>query len=285
VNRGATRYDAIGTTYSATRREDPDLRRRILAALGEARTVVNVGAGTGSYEPTDRYVIAVEPSDVMRAQRPGTRVPAISGTADALPLLDGAVDAAMALLTVHHWGEDQERGVRELCRVARDRVVILTFDREVSCEMWLARDYMPEVAELDRRTLPSLRTMESWLGGSVTVSPIPIRRDTPDWMLASFWAHPERVLDSRARRATSGFALMSPRTIDRVTAAVSRDLQSGVWDARNGELRALSEYDAGLRLVVAKPPAFARQGRGQKPAGVAGGARSRSTGSRRDDAA
>ncbi len=248
----ASRYDAIGVGYSATRREDPHIRARIHAALGNAQSVVNVGAGAGSYEPSERYVIAIEPSEVMRGQRPGARVPAIRGTAEALPLLDRSVDAAMAVLTIHHWDQGQERGVRELCRVARERVVILTFDATVSDRMWLARDYMPEVVELDQRTVPSMETLASWLDGSVTISPVPIRRDTPDWTLASFWAHPERVLDARARNSTSGFALMRPKTIDRVTAAVSRDLKSGAWDARNGQLRSLTEYDAGMRLVVAE---------------------------------
>jgi SAM-dependent methyltransferase len=247
----AARYDLIGVGYSDTRREDPDIRARILASLGDSRSVVNVGAGAGSYEPSDRHVIAIEPSDVMRAQRSSTMVPAIRGTADALPLLDHSVDAAMAVLTIHHWGQAQERGVRELCRVARERVVIVTFDPTVSCQMWLPRDYMPEVAELDQRTLPPPDALASWLDGEVTVTPIPIGRDTPDWTFASFWAHPERVLDARARSATSGFALMRPETVDRVTAAVSRDLKTGAWDARNGRLRNLEEYDAGMRLVVA----------------------------------
>src|SRR5436309_8738530 len=248
-----TRYDVIGAEYAVTRREDPRIAALIHAALGEARTVLNVGAGAGSYEPRDRYVIAVEPSEVMIAQRDPSLPPAIRSRAYPLPLADGSVDAAMAVLTIHHWDEDQERGLREMRRVARGPVVILTFDPEVSARMWLMADYLPEVAELDRRTLPGPETLARWLGGEVDVRVVPISRDTPDWMLGSFWAHPERVLDAQARNSTSGFARMPPEVVDRVVAAVARDLQDGTWDARHGHLRDLDEYDAGLRLLVSHP--------------------------------
>jgi SAM-dependent methyltransferase len=245
-----TRYDAIGTTYSTTRREDPRIAALIHEALGEARTVVNVGAGTGSYEPRDRDVLAVEPSEVMIAQRDPASPAAIQGAAYPLPFEDRSVDAAMAILTVHHWDDDQERGVKEMRRVASGPVVILTFDPEVSARMWLIADYLPEVAELDRRTCPPPETLAGWLGGEVDVRPVPISRDTPDWSLGSFWAHPERVLDAEARRSVSGFARMPPEVVARVVAAVERDLRDGTWDARHGRLRKLRDYDAGLRLVV-----------------------------------
>jgi SAM-dependent methyltransferase len=247
------RYDDIGHGYAATRREDPRLRARIEAALGDARTVVNVGAGTGSYEPEDRHVVAIEPSDVMAAQRPPHLAPAIRASAGALPLRDDSADAAMAIVTVHHWDEELERGVRELRRVARGPVLILTYDAEVAAGMWLQRDYLPEVAELDLRIFPPPARLAGWLGGRVEIEPVPIPRDTPDWMLGSFWAHPERVLDPDARAATSGFARMPPGVVDRVVAAVESDLRDGTWDRRHGSLRALDEYDAGLRLVVARP--------------------------------
>src|ERR671933_1081180 len=244
------RYDVIGADYAATRREDPRIAALIHAALGDAETVVNVGAGAGSYEPRDRHVIPIEPSEVMIAQRDPALPPAIRGGAYPLPLEDRSVDAAMAILTIHHWDEDQERGVREMRRVARGPVVILTFDAEVSARMWLIADYLPEVAELDRRTCPPPETLARWLGGEVEVRPVPISRDSPDWSLGSFWAHPERVLDARARGSTSGFARMPPEVVDRVVAAVERDLRNGTWEARHGHLRKLDDYDAGLRLVV-----------------------------------
>lgn len=250
---GRARYDAIGTTYARTRREDPDLVARLDAVLGDARTVVNVGAGTGSYEPRGRHVIAVEPSAVMIAQRGPDRVPAVVATAGALPLLDDAVDAAMAVITLHHWDDEREAGVRELRRVARGPVAVLTFDPAVSAEMWLPRDYLPEVAELDAGIMTAPEQVAEWLGGEVTVETVPIARDTPDWTFAAFWAHPERVLDPVARAGTSGFSRMPEAVVDRAVAAVGRDLADGTWDARHGDLRDLAEYDAGLRLVVSRP--------------------------------
>jgi SAM-dependent methyltransferase len=196
-------------------------------------------------------VIAVEPSDVMAAQRPPQRVPAIRATAGNLPLRDRSVDAAMAILTVHHWEDEQERGVRELRRVARDRVVILTYDARVSARMWLLADYLPEVAELDARIFPPPDMLTRWLGSQVEVRPVPLPRDCSDWMLGSFWAHPERVLDERARAGASGFARMPPEVVERVVTALRRDLDDGRWDSRHGELRALEAYDVGLRLIVA----------------------------------
>jgi SAM-dependent methyltransferase len=248
-----TRYDVIGARYAVTRREDPRIAALIHAALGEAGTIVNVGAGAGSYEPRDRDVLAIEPSDVMIAQRDPGLPPAIASGAYPLPLEDRSVDAAMAILTIHHWDEDQERGVKEMRRVARGPVVILTFDPEVSARMWLMADYFPEVAELDRRTLPPPETIARWLDGEVTIRKVPISCDTPDWSLGAFWAHPERVLDRQARNATSGFARMPPEVVDRVVAAVARDLEDGTWDARHGHLRGVDEYDAGLRLLVSNP--------------------------------
>lgn len=250
---GSPRYDTIGQGYASTRREDPALRTRIMAALGDSRSLVNVGAGAGSYEPRDRHVVAVEPSDVMAAQRPADLAPALSGSAYPLPLRDDAVDAAMAIITIHHWDDELEAGVRELRRVARGPVIIVTFDPDVSTQMWLVCDYMPESAALDRAVFPSIEQVTSWLGGVSVVEPVLTARDTPDWTIASFWAHPERVLDEGARNATSGFARMERSVVDRVVGEVSRDLDSGTWDRRYGHLRELEEFDAGMRLIVANP--------------------------------
>jgi SAM-dependent methyltransferase len=214
---------------------------------------VNVGAGAGSYEPRDRPVVAIEPSDVMAAQRPRGLAPAIRAFANDLPLRTGAVDAAMAILTVHHWDEGLRDGVAELRRVARGRVVILTYDPLVSGAMWLMADYLVEVAELDRRIFPAPARLAEWLGGDVRIEPVPIPRACTDWMLGSFWAHPERVLDPRARAATSGFARMPAEVVDRVVRDVGRDLADGTWERRHGHLRALAELDVGLRLIVARP--------------------------------
>jgi SAM-dependent methyltransferase len=247
------RYDDIGGGYAGTRQEDPRVRDSILGALGVARTIVNVGAGAGSYEPRDRYVLAVEPSDVMAAQRPGELAPAIRATADCLPLRDGSVDAAMSVLSVHHWDEGQELGVRELRRVATGPVVILTCDPEVSGAMWLMADYLPEVAALDRRIFPRPDKLAVWLGGRTHVEVLPVHRNTPDWTLMSFWAHPERVLYARARQGTSGFARLPSEVVARVAAEVERDLADGSWDRRYGHLRQLDTYDAGMRLIINTP--------------------------------
>ena len=247
------RYDTIGLGYSRTRREDPRFRAQIHAALGNARTVVNVGAGTGAYEPLDRHVIAVEPSDVMAAQRSRDLAPAIRASAGHIPLRDRSVDAAMAILSVHHWDAECEQGVRELRRVAQDAVVILTYDATVSGSMWLMAAYLREVAAMDLQIFPPPEQLAEWLGGTVRIDALPIPRDTPDWMLGSFWAHPERVLDADARAATSGFARMPTEVVDRVVADVSRDLANGEWDKRYGHLRNLDALDVGLRLVIATP--------------------------------
>ena len=248
--REPARYDAIGRGYARYRREDPELMTRIERALGDARTVVNVGAGTGTYEPPRRAVFAVEPSAVMAAQRPAER-PALRGWAHALPLRDDSVDAAITVLSLHHWDDAQAAGVRELCRVARSRVVIVTVDSDVGNRWWLPADYFPEVAELDARIFPAPETICAWLGGA-EVQVVPVSHDTPDWTMMSFWAHPGRVLDPAARAVTSGFARQPARVVERVVHNLGADLDSGVWDARHGWLRRLEAYDVGLRLIVAE---------------------------------
>ena len=244
------RYDRIGHGYSELRREDPRIAARIRLALGGAKSVVNVGAGAGSYEPTAPLVVAVEPSQVMVSQRAASRTVVIRALAQALPLRDGSVDAAMSVLSMHHWAPHAEAGVREMRRVARRRVVILTIDAEVSGEMWLMAEYLPEVAELDRRIFPPIDVILSWLGSHAEAVVVPVPADTCDWTLMSFWAHPERVLDAGARGATSGFARMTPQVVQRVVQAVTDDLRSGTWDGRHGELRRTEELDVGLRLLV-----------------------------------
>ncbi len=244
------RYDRIGRGYSNYRREDPELRRRLHGALGPARSVVNVGAGAGSYEPDDRHVIAIEPSDVMAAQRPPDRPPAIKAYADSLPIRDGGVDAAMAVLSLHHWDDGREAGVREMRRVARESVVLVTYDPRVCGRMWLMADYLPEVAEMDHAIFPLPEVIAGWLGGA-RIEIVPTSAATPDWNLGSFWAHPERVLDEGARNATSGFARQPREVVERVVTNVRRDLDDGTWDRKHGHLRQLDELDVGLRLIIA----------------------------------
>jgi len=248
------RYDRIGHGYARTRRPDPRLRELIDRALGDAATVVDVGAGTGSYEPSGRHVIAIEPSDVMAAQRQRRLAPALRADAADLPLRDRSVDAALAVLTVHHWAPNARAGVRELRRVARGPVVIVTFDTAVSRDLWMIRDYLPEIAEQDRRDFPSLHQLSRWLGpGRLHVEPVLVSRDTPDWTLASLWAHPERALDPEVTAGTSGIARLAPAIRARAIAALERDLASGEWDRRHGHLRSLDALDAGQRLLIHHP--------------------------------
>jgi SAM-dependent methyltransferase len=249
---GGTRYDSIGVGYSQCRREDPILYEKIIAALATSRTVLNVGAGAGSYEPRDRTVLAVEPSDVMARQRSGGNLPAIKATADQLPFHDKSIDACMTVLSLHHWHPNQMAGVHEMRRIARERVVIVTIDPRISAQMWLMADYLHEVADLDNQIFPLPETICKWLGDAAEMEVVLINRDTVDWTLVSFWAHPERVLNPAARAATSGFARQSRSVVDRVVRDVERDLKSGRWDAKHGYLRSLSAYDAGLRLITAR---------------------------------
>lgn len=244
------RYDRIGQGYAGRRQPDPRFAARILEALGDARTVVNVGAGAGSYEPDDRLVIPVEPSAVMAAQRPAHR-PAIRGVAQDLPLHDNSVDAAMTVLSLHHWHPDQRAGVVELCRVARDRVVIVTIDPTICGHMWLMADYFPEVRALDDLTFPLPDDIVSWLDRPARVEVLETPADTPDGNLLAFWAHPEWVLDPAARAATSGFARQPDAVVERVVREVRSDLEDGTWDARHGHLRELDALDVGLRMIVA----------------------------------
>lgn len=245
------RYDDIGVGYSDTRREDPRLRDLIHASLGEGQTVLNVGAGTGLYEPRDRFVVAIEPSWVMLRQRVNASSSPIRSSARALPLCDKSVDCAMAVLTMHHWDAELAAGIGELKRVTRGSIVVVTYDTSGAEPMWLPRDYFPEATALDRRTFPSIEELVGMLGGNCEVSPVPVDRHTPDWTFASFWAHPQRVLDPAARRATSVFSRQPANIVDRVVADVERDLLSGEWERRNGYLHELNELDVGLRLVVA----------------------------------
>lgn len=245
-----TLYDTIGRGYSAHRRPDPRLAARIEGALGGARTVVNVGAGTGSYEPAAREVVAVEPSEVMVRQRPRGSAPVVRASADGLPFRDGAFDAALAILTIHHW-PDWRRGLAELRRVARDRVVLFTWDPDGPL-FWLVREYFPEIPRADRATFPSLEAMSRVLG-PLAVHPVPVPADCADGFLGAYWRRPEAYLDAGVRGAVSAFARV-PDTGARL-ARLAADLADGTWMRRHGELLALEELDVGYRLVVAGNPA------------------------------
>jgi SAM-dependent methyltransferase len=244
-------YNRIGAGYARYRRADERIAAAVSAALGDARTVVNVGAGTGSYEPADRCVIAVEPSAEMIAQRPPGSAPAIFGSADALPLATNTVDAAMAMLTLHHWS-DWRSGLAEMRRVARTRIVLFTWDRDAD-GFWLTRDYLGWLMRWDAERFPSMAELIAELPGA-TVSAIPVTRNCIDGFLAAYFARPERYLDPAVRATMSVFALApDPARVDACLRDLARDLRSGRWDARHGPLRDAPSIDAGYRLVVASP--------------------------------
>lgn len=245
-------YERHGRGYAVRRRPDPRIAARIHAALGDAKTVVNVGAGTGSYEPEDRYVLAVEPSAVMRAQRPAHLAPAISGSAESLLLDDQSVDAAMAVLTVHHWS-DQAKGLRELRRVARGPVVVLTFDIDAKKTHWLQAEYLPEVIEDDQRCFTAVESLSRLLGGHVTVEPVPIPADCTDGFFEAYWATPEAYLDEAVRAAQSAWARLPDGVEHRGLRALETDLKSGAWDQRHSDLRQRTSHDAGLVVITSVP--------------------------------
>ncbi|HTJ68519.1 MAG TPA: MerR family transcriptional regulator [Actinospica sp.] len=247
---GAQLYDVIGSAYPATRRTEPRIADRIWHALGDAKTVLNVGAGTGSYEPLDRDVTAVEPSAIMRAQRSSTAAPCIAAAAENLPFEDQSFDAAMAVSTIHHW-QDPIAGLREMKRVAR-HVVVLTYDASSigwQERFWLSRDYLPEFDSIVAQQLPSLAELTSAIGGHA--EPVLIPWDCADGFFEAYWRRPEAYLDEQVRRAVSVWTKAGPQAEKRAVKKLSEDLTSGRWTNRNRDLVALDAADLGLRLLVA----------------------------------
>ena len=242
-------YDRIGTAYSARRREDPRLAAPVLDALGDARTVLNVGAGTGSYEPVDRFVVGLEPSAVMIAQRLDGKGPAVRGVADALPFATGAFDAVMAILTVHHW-PDPGAGLAEMRRVAPRRIV-LTFDAVVHSRTWLM-DYIPELSHLPSAAGPSIQQVCEGIDATYAV-PVPVPHDCADGMMVAYWRRPEAYLDHSTHAGASALKQVDHAALDRGLEKLRADLESGEWDRRYGHLRELESFDCGLRLVVGQP--------------------------------
>jgi SAM-dependent methyltransferase len=241
-------YDDFGVGYSGVRRPDPRVQAAIDDALGGASHLVNVGAGTGSYEPQGRFVAAVEPSMTMIHQRAFGLGPAMQSIAEALPVADRSADAALAIFTIHHWN-DLARGLEEMGRVASRRV-ILTMDPDVVRELWIVKEYAPEIASTHVASLPSIRTLGSLLPGA-EVRVVPVPRECTDGFLAAFWGRPEAYLDAEVRRGTSPWHQIPTDATDRAVRQLADDLADGSWDARHGELRSASSSDVGMRLVIA----------------------------------
>jgi len=240
-------YDTIGGTYTVTRRTEPRIAAQVWEALGDARTLLNVGAGTGSYEPPDRDVTAVEPSAVMRAQRPAGAARCVAGAAGALPFEDLSFDAAMAFATVHHW-QDPVAGLREMQRVAR-RVVVFTCDtteqgwRE---RFWLTRDYLPEIA-----AAPVGLATELAHAIGARMEPVLVPWDCADGFFEAYWRRPEAYLDEDVRRGISLWTAVGPDAERRAVRQLSDDLASGRWAERNRDLLDLEAAELGLRLLIA----------------------------------
>jgi SAM-dependent methyltransferase len=244
----APRYDTIGRTYAQARRADPRVAAQILAGLGAARSVVNVGAGTGNYEPTDRAVIAVEPSRTMIDQRPPGAAPAVQGVAERLPFPDGAFDAAMAALTLHHWS-DLAAGLAELRRVAT-RQVIFAFDPSTSGTYWLVDDYFPEYRALETEwNAPTPDDVGRHLDVQ-RVEVIPVPADCVDGFGGAYWCRPEAHLDPVVRAGMSWLAQLDPEIVDRNIARLAAEIDDGTWEQKYGHLREQESIDLGYRLIV-----------------------------------
>ena len=241
-------YERGGQHYATVRRTDPRIAAVVHHALGPARTVLNVGAGAGSYEPTDRYVVALEPSAAMRAQRPAHAVPAVHGVAGHLPFDDESFDAAMATLTVHQW-PDMRAGLKEMRRVTRGPVVVLTFDGDALDRFWLA-DYAPELFEAERRRYPALDAIGTALGPGATVSVVPVPRDCLDGFTEAYFARPEAFLLETTRRSQSAWGFVDEAVEARVVERLRADLETGAWDERYGSFRDSDVFEGALRLVV-----------------------------------
>jgi SAM-dependent methyltransferase len=245
ITGGRNEYEQIGGGYADRRRPDPRLARAIAEALGDAATVVNVGAGTGSYEPNAPGTVAVEPAAVMIAQRAPAAAPCVRAFAEHLPFHDGTFDAGLAVLTIHHWS-DWRAGLRELVRVTRRRVVIFTWDPE-SDGFWLLQDYMPAMIERDRQRFPGLGALREELG-DIRVQPVPIPHDCTDGFLGAYWRRPAAYLDATIRSGISSFARAD---FDAGIARLAADLADGAWARKHGDLLERTELDLGCRLVVA----------------------------------
>ncbi|HEX8262182.1 MAG TPA: class I SAM-dependent methyltransferase [Allosphingosinicella sp.] len=254
----ASRYDRIGLNYAQLRKPDPRIAAAIDGALGGARSVLNVGAGAGSYEPAGREVTALDPSIEMIRQRSAPAAAVVQGRAEELPFGDDSFDAAMAALTVHHWS-DRPEGLREIRRVTRGPVVILAYDPGFR-GFWLT-DYLPELIGLDEAQMPRLTEYEKWLG-PVTIVPVPIPHDCTDGFLCAYWRRPAAYLDPRARAAMSSFWALGD--VSPALARLEADLESGAWAERYGGLLALDEHDCGYRLVVAGPDGTAGSRKGAR---------------------
>ena len=247
---GDADYGRIGTGYARIRQPDPRIAAQFHAALGDARTVLNVGAGAGSYEPTDREVTAVEPSASMRAQRPSYLSDAVDATAETLPFEADSFDAAMASVTIHQW-PNFEAGLHGMRWVTTGPVVILTFD-PTSPVTWWIDDYVPELLAVEAKRMPAIDRVAAAVGDVAEVQTVFVPNDCTDGFGQAFYGRPERMLDPEVRRAMSAWSFLDDGVVERFVASLSADLASGAWDERYGSFRELDTFDVGMRLVIGR---------------------------------
>jgi SAM-dependent methyltransferase len=248
---GDANYGVIGPGYGQYRRPDPRIAAFIHAALGDAKTVLNVGAGAGSYEPTDRAVTAVEPSASMRAQRPAHLPRAVDAVAGKLPFADKSFDAAMTTFSVHQW-PDLAAGLKEMRRVTRGPMAIISGDPDALDRFWL-REYAPEVIATEARRYPPVSTFRDALAGEIEIIHVPIPLDCCDGFNEAYYGRPEMLLDPRARRACSAWSFVGADAIARFELDLRRDLDDGSWDKKYGGLRTQRIFHGSLLLIVSRP--------------------------------
>lgn len=240
-------YDRIGRRYAATRRTDPVIAARLQPYLAAADGILNIGAGTGSYEPHDANLVALEPSAAMIAQRPDGAAPVVQASAESLPFANGVFSHTLTVLSMHHW-LDQPRACAEINRVTRERFVAVTWDPQAA-PFWLTRDYFPEIHAADVGIFPALADLATHFN-DVQIEPLPIPAGCEDGILAAFWRRPEAYLDPGVRASISAFAVANDTTSG--VAKLERDLSSGAWHDANRDLLADDALDVGYRLVIAK---------------------------------
>ncbi len=250
IDNPAFNYDKYGQQYSGHRQTDPRIAKFVLKELKESKTILNVGAGSGSYEPNDKYVIAVEPSLIMRNQRiANNKTPAINAKADSLPFDDNSFDASMAMVTVHHW-PDMKKGLSELKRVSKNNVVIMTFDPNCLNDFWNA-EYFPEVIEVEKKRYPTNDFIVECLGETCDIVSIPIPFDCVDGFQEAFYGRPEAFLSKEVRLNQSAWGFLPQGMEDKIVKRLADDLESGNWDKKYGKHRELTEFTCALKLIVA----------------------------------
>jgi SAM-dependent methyltransferase len=252
IDNPAFDYDSSGKTYSSRRETEPKIAEYIYRSLGDAKTVLNVGAGAGSYEPEDRYVVAIEPSATMRSQRLANgKTPAINASADHIPFDDMAFDAVTAFLTIHHW-PDIKKGLSELQRVAKRKVVIMTFDPEALDRFWNA-EYFPEVIAVEKQRYPTMEFITATLGDHCEIVEVPVPLECVDGFQEAFYGRPEAFLDKQIRLAQSAWGFIPDDLQEVIVSRLANDLASGAWDRKYGHFRSQAEFVCALRLVIWKP--------------------------------